>query len=179
MNKFLNLLPWRHTARQRRKRLRLSVIVSASVFLVAGEWGNWWKRDNQLILLQKQGEELGYQYKKIKKIFQDKQGDLQQNPAWNTALEGNVRTPQWEMVLVTLAEELPENSWLRSVSWQSGVMVLEGYTTEIGDLEKIEMLLKQIPGASHVRAGPVSYQAAQGLFYTFRLEEVGGQVVSL
>jgi len=176
----VNLLPWRRSDRQRRQRCRIGIMVSVITLLVSSFWGGWELRRQSLMALQKQGSELEHQHHKLQEKLQQQmqpQGEQQyRRPGMEK--ERQHRVSRWGYILTKLTSKLPENSWLRSISWQSDILTLEGYTSEIGDLEKIEVVLKQLPGAFHMKAGPVSYQAAQELTYTFFLEEMGGSFVS-
>lgn len=177
----VNLLPWRRSDRQRRQCCRIGIMVSVIALLVSSFWGGWVLRHQSLMTLQEQGSELEHQHHKLQEKFQQQkiqpQGE-QQYRSPEVEKERQHRVSRWGYILTKLASKFPENSWLQSIGWQSNILTLEGYTSEIGDLEKIEVVLKQLPGAFHIKAGPVSYQAAQELTYTFFLEEMGGAFVS-
>lgn len=174
----VNLLPWRHLVRQRRQRCRISIIVSVVALLISVFWGGWSLLHQQMEVLQKQGSELENQHSKLQEVFYQQQGKPLQDGRPYRGREQQHRVLRWEEILTKLASKLPENSWLRTVGWQSSMLTLEGYTSEIDDLEKIEILLKQLPGVFNIKAGPVSYQGEQGLAYTFIMEETGGALAS-
>lgn len=174
----VNLLPWRPSVRQRRKHCRISAIVSVITFLISGFSGGGLLLQQQIAVLQKQRSMLENQHRKLQAVLYQQQGEPQQGEQQYREQEQQHRVSRWEDILTKLASKLPENSWLRTVGWQSSILTLEGYTSEIEDLEKIEMLLKQLPGVFHIKAGPVSYQGEQGLAYTFIMEETGGVLVS-
>lgn len=179
----VNLLPWRYTGRQRRQRYRIGIMVSVVALLISGFWGGGALLNQQVVVLQKQGNELENQHNKLQDILHQQQKRLPQRESQYREPEREKERQQsisrWGYILTALANDLPESSCLQSIGWQSGILTLSGYTSEIEDLETIETLLKQLPGAFHVRAGPVSYQVAQGLVYRFILEETGGAFVSL
>jgi len=174
----VNLLPWRHSTRRRRQRCRISVIVSVITLLISGFSGGGLLLQQQIAVLQKQGSELENQHRQLQGILYQQQEEPQQGEQQYRGREQQRRVSRWEDILTKLASKLPENSWLRTLCWQSNMLTLEGYTSEIEDLEKIETLLKQLPGVFHIKAGPVSYQGEQGLAYTFIMEETGGVLVS-
>lgn len=178
MTRSVNLLPWRHSARRRRQYCRISIIVSVIVLLISGFWGGWTLLHQQVGVLQKQRSELESEYRKLQQVLSQQQGKLPQNEREYRGQEQQYRVSRWEEILIKLASKLPENSWLQTICWQSNRLTLAGYTSEIDDLEKIEILLKQLPGIFHIKAGPVSYQGEQGLGYTFIMEEAGGGLVS-
>jgi len=179
----VNLLPWRHAGRQRRQRYRIGIMVFVVGLLISGFWGGGALLNQQVVVLQKQGNELKNRHNKLQDLLYQQQRGLPQRESQDREPEREKerqrRISRWGDILTILASKLPENSWLQSIGWQSGILTLSGYTSEIEDLEAIETVLKQLPGAFHVRAGPVSYQAAQGLVYSFILEETGGTFVSL
>ncbi len=177
MTPSVNLLPWRHSVRQRRQRCRISAIVSVIALLISGFSGGGVLLQRQIAVVQKQGGVLENQHRKLQEILYQQQGEPLQGEQQYRGREQQHRVLRWETILTDLANKLPENSWLRSVGWQSSMLTLEGYTSEIEDLEKIETLLKQLPGVFHIKAGPVSYQGEQGLAYTFIMEEAGGVLV--
>jgi len=174
----VNLLPWRHSVRQRRQRCRISAIVSVIALLISSFSGGWLFLQQQIAVLQKQGSVLENQHRKLQQVLYQQQGKPLQGEQQYRGREQQHRVSRWEGILTKLANKLPENSWLRTVGWQSSMLTLEGYTSEIEDLEKIETLLKQLPGVFHIKAGPVNYQGEQGLAYTFIMEETGGVLVS-
>lgn len=174
----VNLLPWRHSVSRRRIRCRISVIVFVIALLVSGFWGGWSLLHQQVLILQKQGSELENQHRKLQAVLYQQQGESLQDGRQSRGQEQQDRVSRWEDILTKLASKLPENSWLRTIGWQTSKLTLEGYTSEIDDLEKIEILLKQLPGVFHIKAGPVSDQGEQGLAYTFIMEETGGAFAS-
>lgn len=173
MTVLLNLLPWRHAQRQRQRRCRISILVSVIALLMSSFWGGWILLHQQVEVLQKQGSELENQRRKLQEVLQQQTEPLQEVRQYRGS-EQQSRVSRWEEILTDLARKLPENSWLRTISWQSSMLTLEGNTSEIDSLEKIETLLKQLPGAFHIKAGPVSYQGDQGLGYIFIMEDTGG-----
>lgn len=178
MTPSVNLLPWRHSMRRRRQRRRISVIVSVIALMISSLGGGWSLLHQQVVVLQTQGSELENQHRKLQTVLYQQQGERPQDEQQSRGREQQHRVSRWENILTRLASNLPENSWLRTIGWQSSTLTLEGYTSEIDDLEKIEILLKQLPGAFHIKAGPVSYQGEQGLAYTFMMEEAGGALAS-
>lgn len=178
----VNLLPWRHIGRQRRQRYRIGIMASVVALLISVFWGGGALLNQQMVGLQKQGNELENQHNKLQDILYQQQGGLLQRESQyrepEREKERQQRISRWGDILTILADKFPENSWLQSIDWQSRILTLSGYTSDIEDLEAIETVLKQLPGTFHVRAGPVSYQAAQGLMYTFILEDTGGAFVS-
>jgi Tfp pilus assembly protein PilN len=178
----VNLLPWRHTGRQRRQRYRIGIMVSVVALLISGFWGRGSLLNQQVVVLQKQGNALENQHNKLQDILHQQQRDLPQRESQyrepEREKERQHRILRWGDILTTLSNKFPESSGLISINWQPGILTLAGYTAEIEELETIEAMLKQLPGAFHVRAGPVSYQADQGLVYSFILEEMGGAFVS-
>ena len=175
MTLLVNLLPWRHSQRQRRRRFRIAIIGSVIALLISGFCGGWLLLDRQLVILQQHGRNLENQQHKLQDILQQ-QGEARKDKRQYRGGEQQNQVSRWENVLAMIAGKLPEHSWLRTISWQSGTLKLEGYTSEIDDLEKIETLFKQFLVGFQVKAGPVSYQGAQGLAYTFTLEEIGGSL---
>lgn len=176
MTLLVNLLPWRHSQRQRRWRFRIGIIGSVIALLMSGFCGGWFLLDRQLVILQQHGRYLENQQRKLQDILQQQGAVLKDKRQYRGGEQQN-QVSRWENVLATIASKLPENSWLRTIGWQSDTLKLEGYTSEIDDLEKIETLFKQFLVGFQVKAGPVSYQGAQGLAYTFTLEEMGGSLV--
>jgi len=174
----VNLLPWRYLVRRRRQRCRITIIVSVAALLISAFGGGWSLLHQQVEVLQKQGSELENQHRKLQEVFYQQQGRPRQDGRQYRGREQPHPVSRWEGILTKLASHLPENSWLRAVGWQSSMLTLEGYTSEIDDLEKIEILLKQLPGIFNIKAGPVSYQGEQGLAYTFIMEETGGALAS-
>lgn len=178
----VNLLPWRLSGRRQRLRLRVGVMVSVLILLVSLFWGGGRLLSQKMAVLQKQGNELESQHRALQLILQHQQPLQPRGDALYQSDGGEIaqqyRVSRWGKILYEVASKLPENSWLRSLSWQSGVLTLEGFTPEIEELEGIETGLKQLPGAFHVKAGTVSYQANQGLAYRFILVETGGEIVS-
>lgn len=181
MTPLLNLLPWRALQRQRRLRFRIGITGLVTLLLVSGFWGGARVLSERVIALQRQGAELESQHHRLQETM-----GYQQEPQQGSELlsqrriaekERLHRVSRWGSILTTLASTLPESSWLRTINWQADAMTLEGYTAEMDDLEKIDVLLTQLSGRFHVKAGPVSYQAAQGLNYTFILEENGDALV--
>lgn len=175
----INLLPWRRAGRQQRRRFRLCTLVSVIVLFMSSFWVGCTLLSQQVKTLQKQGDELDNQHDKLQAILHHQQGvqqqGEQQHQGGGEEKDRQYRVSRWGSIFTGLGRNLPENSWLRSVHWQSGMLTLKGYTSEMDDLEKIEALLKQLPGTFHVKAGPVRYRAAQGLTYVFMLEEKGEQ----
>lgn len=172
----VNLLPWRHLQRQQRRRFRICIISSLLVLLMGSFCGMWFLFDRQLVMLQQHGHDLENQQRKLQDMLQQ-QGEALIDKRQPPGGKQRSQVSRWEGILAIIASKLPENSWLRMIGWQSDRLKLEGYTSEIGDLEKIETLLKQFLVGFQVKAGPVSYQGAQGLAYTFTLEETGGALV--
>lgn len=181
MTGLINLLPWRLSGRRRRLRFRVGAVVSVILLLISFFWGRGTLLSQNMVLLQKQGGELESQHHRLQEILLYHQGEQQrgvrQHQVGGSEKERQYQVSRWGDILFAIASKLPENSWLRSVSWQSNILTLEGSTPEVGDLERIETALKQLPDAFNVKAGPVSSQADQGLTYSFILAETGGQVV--
>lgn len=181
MTPLINLLPWHALQRQQRFRWRCGVAIFVVLILVGGFWGAWTLLSQKIMVLHHQGDELESQHQKLQETLRYQQGQLlghereQQGPI--TEQERRYRVSRWGDILTRLASQLPESSWLHSVNWQAGVVTLEGYTTDVGELATLEELLTQLPDRFHVQAGAVSYQPAQGLSYTFILEENGGELV--
>lgn len=169
----VNLLPWRYSVRQRRRRYRLCIMVSLMALLISGYVGAWIILHQQMSGLQKQESELEEQQRMLQDVLYQQQDQQQYRGS-----QPQHHVFRWQQLLTKLANELPENSWLTTLNWQPNRLILEGYTSELDDLEAMETLLKQLPGALRIQAGPVSYLAEQGLAYTFIMEGMGGVVVS-
>ena len=172
MTLLINLLPWRALGRQRRLRFRLGVTLFVTLLLVCSFWIAWTVLSQKVTTLKTQGNELKEQHHRFQAILDQQRGEQPHERRAGT--ESPSRVSRWEDILVALASRLPESSWLRTLTWQAGVMTIEGYTADAGDLEKIDTLLAQLPGRFHVKAGPVNHQADRVLSYTFRLEDNGG-----
>lgn len=170
----INLLPWRALQRRRRLRWRLSIMLSVIVlFLIGFGWG-WRQLSQEIIVLQNQCDALKSQQNRLQNQQREQQQDAPQAQGQVTEKNRRYQVSRWGEVLTSLARKMPEYSWLRSINWQGGMLTIEGHALEMGDLDKIEVLLRQLPGPFRVTAGPVSYQVATGLTYTFILEENGG-----
>ena len=181
MTPLINLLPWRALQRRDRFRLRSGLTMLVVLMLVGGFCGAGASLHQKMMALRPQGDELESQHHRLQEILQHQQGLLlgnqQQQQEPSTEQGRQRRVSRWGDILTSLASQLPEDSWLHSLNWQAGVGTLEGYTSDVGDLATIEGLLAQLPGRFHVKAGAVSYQAAQGLSNTCILEENGGELV--
>lgn len=174
----VNLLPWRHLQRQQRQRCRISVMVSVIALLISSLWVEWFVLSQRVGVVKKQERELENQQRRLQDILHQQQGERLQDKRQYRGKEQLHRISRWEDILTKLANKLPESSRLQMLNWQSNTLTLEGYTSEIDDLEKIETLLKQLPGVFHIKTGPVRYQEEQGLAYTFIMEDTGGAFVS-
>ncbi|MBS0848269.1 PilN domain-containing protein [Citrobacter sp. JGM124] len=178
MTPLINLLPWRALQRQRRLYFRIGTTIFVTLLLGCSFWTTWAWFSQEVIALQGQGDVLKEQLRKLQETLPHQQGwqlgDDQRSPGGIVDRERQHHVSRWGDILAALASQLPESSWLSTVTWQESIMTLEGYTVDMADLERINLSLKQLPGHFHVRAGPVSHHASFGLSYSFTLADHGG-----
>lgn len=179
MTPLINLLPWR--ALRRRYRLKLWAGIVLFGMLLVAALALLWARPLAMKtrLQQAQAITLEAQQPILKALLLRKQTELKDNQQRLAVLTAEVARKtsisRWESVLNELAFQLPENSWLQSVSWQNESASVSGVAGDARELGKLEVALGALPGAFKVKPGELRDEKHKGLVFTFTLIPKGGE----
>ncbi|MGL4726317.1 MAG: PilN domain-containing protein [Scandinavium sp.] len=81
----------------------------------------------------------------------------EQHLRWAAAQAHELRrkqTANWEAMLLTLAEKLPEQAWLTALQWQGNQFSLAGMAMRFPALSSVDQMVKSLPGFVSVMPGP-------------------------
>ncbi|QBX82267.1 PilN domain-containing protein [Citrobacter tructae] len=141
----INLLPWRQS--QRRACLRFwGVLFSGSLLLIVGCALSYYAvvvEDSRVHAVWIAAEKT-----RAEGLVAQKQHLLQRQQQWQQLQQRNTQrdeTRSWQLVLEGLANLLPEQAWLITLTWQHEVLELSGMTLNFTALNALETQLRKQP----------------------------------
>ncbi|VEB95081.1 Uncharacterised protein [Cedecea lapagei] len=179
MTPLINLLPWRTL--RRRYRLKLWGGLGLSGMLLVALLMLLWTKPlvRQASLQEARASVLEAQQAALKSLLLRKQTELKENQQRLAVIRAEVARridlSRWESVLNALASQLPENSWLQSVSWQNGSATVAGVAGGARELGRLEAVLGALPGAFKLKPGELRDEKHKGLLFSFALIPLGGE----
>ncbi|WP_213713835.1 PilN domain-containing protein [Cedecea lapagei] len=179
MMPLINLLPWRPLRRRHRLKRWVSLLL-CGVLSIMGLMLLW----TQFLAMkvrwqQAQTTQYEVQESALKALLSRQLTELKDNQQRWAILQAEVmrkgNISRWENVLNMLASRLPENSWLQSVSWQNESATISGVAGDARELEQVEAVLADLPGAFKVKPGELRDEKHKGLVFTFTLNTPDGE----
>ncbi|WP_213134127.1 PilN domain-containing protein [Citrobacter sp. FP75] len=141
----INLLPWRQS--RRRDCLRFwGVLFSASFLLIAGCVLSYYAvviEDNRANAVWVTAEKM-----RAEALVAQKPHLLQRQQQWQQRQQRNAQrdeTRSWQLVLEGLANLLPEQAWLTTLTWQHDALELSGVALNFTALNALETQLRKQP----------------------------------
>ncbi len=179
MMPLINLLPWRPLRRRHRLK-RWGSLLICGVLLIMGLMLLWTQSLAMKVRWQ-QAEATQYEVQEssLKALLSRQLTELKDNQQRWAILQaeamrrGNIS--RWESVLNMLSSRLPENSWLQRVSWQNESATISGVAGDARELERVEAVLADLPGAFKVKPGELRDEKHKGLVFTFTLTPQDGE----
>lgn len=154
MRRPVNLLSWREV--RRRNCVRFWVMMFSGLWLavilqiVTGRLAH-----AQLLARQ---EVYRVNERELSALLANKEKTLhEQHLRWAAAQVHELRrkqTANWEAMLLTLAEKLPEQAWLTALQWQGNQLGLTGMAMRFPALSSVDQMVKSLPGIASVTPGP-------------------------
>lgn len=173
----INLLPWRSQRRQRKLRLLgLTTLLGMLLVTTLAAW------HTQLVklevgLLRTQASSMALQEQTLQVLLQSRQRALKDSQQLRERLRVaeavRVNISRWEKVLNALAAGLPENSWLRGLSWRNNKAAVQGVAMDFGELGRFEASLAVLPGNFTIKPGELRDEQNKGVSFSFILEPPG------
>lgn len=181
MMPLINLLPWRRLRRRHRLK-RWGSFLLCGVLLIMGLMLLWTQPLAMKVRWQQaQITQYEVQESALKALLSRQLTALKDNQQRLAILQAEVmrkgNISRWESVLNMLASRLPENSWLQSFSWQNESATISGVAGDARELERVEAVLADLPGAFKVKPGELRDEKHKGLVFTFTLNPQGGEHV--
>lgn len=177
MAALINLLPWRSQRRQRRLRLwGGTTLLGMLLVLTLAAWHTQLLK-LEVSLLRVQASSMALQQKTLQVLLQSRQRALKESQQLRErlrvaeAVRANIS--RWEKVLNALAAGLPENSWLRSLSWRNSKVAVQGVAGDAGELSRFEASLSNLPGNFTIKTGELRDEENKGVSFSFILEPEG------
>ncbi|SCC61215.1 PilN domain-containing protein [Kosakonia oryziphila] len=142
----VNFLPWRQYRRRRSVRLWASVFIAN--LLLTGGAGVLWRAS---VAIELYGRVLWQQADAtlLASLVAAKEPLLARQEAWRKEQVRRQRrqdTLAWRLRLLSLAANLPQNTWLTQLRWQQHQLSLSGLASSVRALAVLEQQLRGIAG---------------------------------
>lgn len=173
MRRPVNLLSWREA--RRRRCVRFWLMMFSGLWLVAiFQIATGRLAHSQFLAWQ---EVYRANERELSAELANKEKALrEQHQRWAAAQTHELRrkqTANWEAMLLTLAEKLPDQAWLTALQWQDNQFALTGMAMRFPALSSVDQMVKSLPGFASVIPGPTR-QDKQGRWqfsYQLRVRE--------
>ncbi|MGU3525557.1 PilN domain-containing protein [Enterobacteriaceae bacterium C23F] len=151
----VNLLDWRK--RHRRECLRFWSLLSVGAGLIAlaviavfqtGEsssqrWQLLWQENDRAV------------HQALVQREQQLRVEQQQKLRWLASEQKRGATRRWQSTLLALAEQIPEQVWLKTLQWQGEALSLSGTANRFPALGQLDAAVSRLAGFRKVNPGPV------------------------
>ena len=168
----VNLCAWRAARRRRCVHLWGAFFISVGLILIL--LIVCWR---QAQLQWQEGEEIRETgHRELLQVLVQREKQFRAEQAgWKVAQKFGEQleaTRRWQLLLGSLAQTLPEQTWLTALQWQGGTLSFAGLANRFADLATLDKAIRSLPGFASVAPGALlqdqqgrwqfSYQLVQG-----------------